>query len=182
MLSHFLLTVQYQARQTIRLWGAHNHHSQIASVPRVVRLLRLALQAIRWTVAVGSRGPNRQRHLVHVVWHVSIRHAPTCCTVPVAKPGTERSPGRWICGGTARAFAVSGLASFPSPCLCCSPDNDYCPDGKRGAGISNYGLATSTDGVHWTDEGISMTPWSVNPCSDPKMNTTIPVVRLRVRV
>ena len=47
--------------------------------------------------------------------------------------------------------------------------------GKRGAGISNYGLATSNEGVHWTDTGINMSPWGVNPCNDPKMNKSIPV-------
>jgi hypothetical protein len=54
-------------------------------------------------------------------------------------------------------------------------DNNYCPNGEHGAGISNYGLATSKNGVHWVDEGINMSPWGVNPCSDPTFNKSIPI-------
>lgn len=43
-------------------------------------------------------------------------------------------------------------------------DNDFCHDGRRGAGISNYGHLTSIDGVHWIDHGIAMNPSSVCPC------------------
>ena len=54
-------------------------------------------------------------------------------------------------------------------------DNNFCPDGKPGAGISNYGLATSSDGVNWADQGISMSPWGVNPCNESGFNDSIPV-------
>ena len=55
-------------------------------------------------------------------------------------------------------------------------DNNFCADGKPGAGISNYGLATSSDGVQWADQGISMSPWGVNPCNESTgFNASIPV-------
>ena len=36
-------------------------------------------------------------------------------------------------------------------------DNDFCQDGRKGAGIANYGHFTSHDGVHWTDQASSCT-------------------------
>ena len=53
-------------------------------------------------------------------------------------------------------------------------DNDFCHDGRQGAGISNYGHLTSTDGVHWIDRGIGMNPWSVCPCGTDVLPSTEP--------